>query len=374
MSRFRARALTGGGSRYRTASRVKKVHMLALGRRDPEVGRDDAELVKSQGEVAALEVLAIPLEHFERSGGIDGRTTGKVSDAAGLREAPMGPNATLQHEPLVRSLAEAEAIMSISRPKWIFLSPQVDDASVAQILKIAHRTGTDVRVPLELSLVTRPYFGGVRRPPGSLTDRQMESISYPALKRAIDLALGSALFLLTTPLWALLAVAISLTSPGPVLFRQARVMRNGSVFLILKFRTMVANADELLLSMQEDSSQPYFDLRERDSRITPLGRFLRRWSLDELPQLWNVLRGEMSLIGPRPLPVNQVLASPNMLSSRHSVAPGLTGWWQIHGRSDLDATQSLAMDEFYVRNRSLRLDLVILLRTLRVVVSGRGAY
>ena len=121
-----------------------------------------------------------------------------------------------------------------------------------------------------------------------------------------------------------------------------------------------------------DLTQPYFKL-QTDPRITRVGRFLRSLSLDELPQLWNVLRGEMSLVGPRPLPVEQVLANEQLLGPRHEVKGGLTGLWQISGRSDLDSEEALRIDRFYIENWSLSLDLYIMIKTIGVVFARRGA-
>ncbi len=193
------------------------------------------------------------------------------------------------------------------------------------------------------------------------------------LKRGMDVA-GSAvgLFVLA-PIFAVIALAIRLTSPGPVFFRQKRVTREGRVFRIVKFRTMVSDADRILAENGIDPTEAFFKPRD-DILVTRIGRLLRATSVDELPQLWNVLIGQMSLVGPRPLPEDQVIANPSLLEARHDVRAGLTGWWQVNGRSDVSAEEAVRQDLFYVENWSVGLDIRILLRTLGVLVSRRGAY
>jgi lipopolysaccharide/colanic/teichoic acid biosynthesis glycosyltransferase len=137
---------------------------------------------------------------------------------------------------------------------------------------------------------------------------------------------------------------------------------------MLKFRTMIVYADSPV-----DTSAPFFKLQS-DPRLTRVGAALRRVSLDEMPQLWNVLRGDMSLVGPRPLPADQVAAHLEVLRPRHEVPAGLTGWWQINGRSDVTPGEAIRLDQFYIENWSLSLDLYIVLKTFGAVVSQRGAY
>ncbi len=199
-------------------------------------------------------------------------------------------------------------------------------------------------------------------------------------KRLLDVVGASAGLVLLWPLMALIAALIRLESPGPLIFRQRRVGVGGEVFWFLKFRTMVADAEARLKDLErinESSCGVLFKIRS-DPRVTRLGRFLRRTSLDELPQLWNVLRGEMSLVGPRPLQLrdSELLQRklPEAYDRRLSVPPGLTGAWQVGGRSDTDALGMLSFDLYYVINWSVWLDLRIVCQTFRAVVSGRGAY
>lgn len=193
------------------------------------------------------------------------------------------------------------------------------------------------------------------------------------LKRFCDvLGAGSALILLA-PLLALLAILIKCGSSGPAIYAAPRAGRKGRPFQCFKFRTMVSNADELkhALRNRNERSGPFFKIAN-DPRITRVGRFLRRYSLDELPQLWNVLRGEMSLVGPRPHPLDDFAAYEVEHLDRLDVTPGLTGLWQVTARRDSSFQKGIELDREYIRRWSLRMDLRILLQTLRAVVQGSG--
>jgi lipopolysaccharide/colanic/teichoic acid biosynthesis glycosyltransferase len=200
------------------------------------------------------------------------------------------------------------------------------------------------------------------------------------IKRIIDVTGATVGLVLLAPLMLVVAGLIMLESPGPVLFRQRRMGRGGRVFWFLKFRTMVVDAEDRLKHLEtlnESSCGVLFKIKH-DPRITRLGRFLRRSSLDELPQLWNVLRGEMSLVGPRPLQLRDSellqMKEPVAYDQRLTVLPGLTGAWQVGGRSETDAFGMLRLDLAYVMNWSPTLDLVILWKTFGAVLRGRGAY
>lgn len=197
-----------------------------------------------------------------------------------------------------------------------------------------------------------------------------------AAKSVLDHAGAACLLVMTSPLLLLVAILIKWSSPGPIFFRQKRAGLNGSPFEMLKFRTMVSNAEQLkqeLLALNEMSG-PVFKV-SNDPRITTLGRFLRKWSIDELPQLINVLRGEMSLVGPRPLPVDEVRRFDDMAHRRRlSVKPGLTCLWQVSGRNNVsDFREWVRLDLEYIDNWSFWLDLKILWRTIPAVFSGAGA-
>jgi lipopolysaccharide/colanic/teichoic acid biosynthesis glycosyltransferase len=199
--------------------------------------------------------------------------------------------------------------------------------------------------------------------------------SYVTLKRLLDVVFTLIGLIVLLPLLLVIAVAIKMDSPGPVLFVQERVGLNGRRFACFKFRSMrqdpVAEVEEL--SRRGDSGQMLFKI-PNNPRITAVGGFLRRTSLDELPQLWNVLKGDMSLVGPRPLVPAQVEQFPAHHLVRHAAKPGLTCLWVIRGRSDCDFEQWMAYDQEYLSRRSLLLDAQIIIQTLFVVVAGRGAY
>ena len=195
------------------------------------------------------------------------------------------------------------------------------------------------------------------------------SLYVTRLKRLVDFTLASALFVVLLPLFAIVWIAIRLSSAGPVFYRQERIGLNNRPFSVVKFRSMVHGA--------EDASGPVW-AAEADPRVTPLGRWLRRWRFDELPQLWNVIRGDMSLVGPRPERsefVNEFLTAVPMYNQRHGLRPGITGWGQIHydyAASRQQTREQLEYDLFYVKNASFLLDLAILLRTTRTLVAARG--
>jgi lipopolysaccharide/colanic/teichoic acid biosynthesis glycosyltransferase len=193
------------------------------------------------------------------------------------------------------------------------------------------------------------------------------------IKRGLDVVLASVLLIATLPISITIAAIIAISCGLPVLFKQMRVTKGGRPFTMLKFRTMRMNANRLLSGAHADQTVPFFKV-EGDPRITRIGAFLRKWSLDELPQLLNVLRGDMSLVGPRPLPVEQVEANRELLMARHEMRAGITGWWQVNGRNNIAPDQAVALDRSYVENWSLALDLRILLKTPRAVLTRRGAY
>jgi exopolysaccharide biosynthesis polyprenyl glycosylphosphotransferase len=197
------------------------------------------------------------------------------------------------------------------------------------------------------------------------------------VKNAFDRAGAFFLLALSSPLLLVLSLLVRFGpgGRGPAIFRQERVGKDGRAFVLYKFRTMVVNAEARLQEIRNlnDTDGELFKMRQ-DPRITPVGRFLRKYSLDELPQLMNVLKGDMSLVGPRPPLAREVAGYPDDMRRRLVVKPGLTGLWQVSGRSDLSWEESIRLDLTYVENWSLAMDVAILARTVSAVLRSSGAY
>ena len=193
-------------------------------------------------------------------------------------------------------------------------------------------------------------------------------------KRIFDVTASTCILILSAPVMIAAAVAIKFTSRGPVFFRQTRVGRDGQPFTMLKLRTMVADAEQQLADLADlnEADGPLFKIAD-DPRITRVGRVLRKLSIDELPQLTSVISGQMSLVGPRPALPNEVALWDEATKERLRVLPGLTGLWQVSGRSDASFESYKRLDLYYVDNWSLRHDMMICLRTIPVVIGGRGA-
>jgi lipopolysaccharide/colanic/teichoic acid biosynthesis glycosyltransferase len=194
-------------------------------------------------------------------------------------------------------------------------------------------------------------------------------------KRLLDLILASAALLVTWPMLIVLGLAVKVSSAGPALFRQERIGRGMRPFTMLKLRTMVDGADRLVAGLLEESGadQRFYKFRD-DPRVTGVGRWLRRWSLDELPQLWNVLRGDMSLVGPRPGLASEVEVYEGWQLARLAVRPGLTGAWQVSGRSEPSFDDCVRLDLAYIEDWSPRVDLIILAKTIPAVLRRRGSW
>jgi exopolysaccharide biosynthesis polyprenyl glycosylphosphotransferase len=258
----------------------------------------------------------------------------------------------------------------------VISSSAVDADDIARTLKLRRLDGVDTWVTAKFPecLSTRVSV----KPIGGFMALSMSRIRLSGpqalAKRAFDLTLATVGLALTLPLWLVITLGIRLSSPGPVLFRQERVGRGGRTFTLLKFRTMVMDAERLLeeLRSRNEADGPLFKLRQ-DPRVTPIGRWLRRWSLDELPQLFNVLKGDMSMVGPRPPLRAEVDAYEEWQLDRLEVAPGLTGLWQVSGRTELTFDEYVRLDLYYIENWSLAYDLFLVGKTIPIVLTGRGA-
>lgn len=278
--------------------------------------------------------------------------------------------------PRMGRLDELEDIIRRERVECVFVaSSAVSPEDMVDISRACRQTDVEMRVSANLPdiLTSRLSIQPIDEVMALYLKPVRFTRTQAALKRCFDLLAAPAALLVLVPLMAVIAVAIRSTSAGPVIFRQRRMTRNGRVFTMLKYRTMVADADHDSNPKVVDLTEPFFKLRD-DPRLTRIGYLLRKLSLDELPQLWNVVRGDMSLVGPRPLRIEQIEADPELLGPRHEVKAGMTGWWQINGRSDVDLEEAVRLDLFYIDNWSLSLDLYILLKTVGVILRGKGAY
>jgi exopolysaccharide biosynthesis polyprenyl glycosylphosphotransferase len=272
-----------------------------------------------------------------------------------------------------RELVKAHGIQEV-----IITLPLYAHEHLAQLVSVLNEMTVNVRVVPDF--VPLAYLSPSI---GVLGDMPLVTLKEPALdgfamltKRALDLSISLCALLVLWPVMLLIALAIKLDSRGPVLFKQQRVGMHGRLFWIYKFRTMrvgVENDIGVIMEQTKDG-KPYLRKDRPDPRVTRVGRHLRRWSLDELPQLFNVLKGEMSLVGPRPeMPFLVAEYAPTQ-RKRLSVPPGITGWWQVTKRADEPLALHMESDLYYIRNYSFLLDVQILLRTIGAVVKGRGAY
>jgi exopolysaccharide biosynthesis polyprenyl glycosylphosphotransferase len=279
---------------------------------------------------------------------------------------------------LLGNLAQLEDILVANIVDEVLITLPVKScyAQIERAIQICERTGVESKYLSEIFEPSLGKTGYERMEDFAVTS--LKPVVHDAryvVKRAIDIVGASLGLICLSPLFVVIAVAIRVSSGTPVFFSQERYGRNKRRFRMHKFRTMVSNAEELQRDLEDRNEVvgPVFKIKD-DPRITRVGRLLRRTSLDELPQLLNILRGEMSLVGPRPLPLRDVsLFEEGWLMRRFCVAPGLTGLWQVNGRSHVSFEQWVAHDLQYIDNWSLRLDLKILLRTIPAVLKGVGA-
>ena len=249
-------------------------------------------------------------------------------------------------------------------------------ATVQEAIWICERMGVEYSLPVDIFESTLDRFWRPNMQDAKAFVYRMVPADYRMLlKRMLDVSLAIVLLCVLSPLMAVIALAVKLTSPGPVFFRQERFGRNRHRFRMYKFRSMVCNAEDLLAHIEHrnELSGPVFKMKS-DPRVTRIGYILRKLSLDELPQLFNVLKGDMSLVGPRPMSLRDVsLLSEAWLMRRFSVTPGMTGLWQVSGRSNTNFDTWIKLDLQYIDKWSLGLDFKILLRTIPIVISGTGA-
>src|SRR5215211_503017 len=272
----------------------------------------------------------------------------------------------------VAAVLESEHVDEI-----VLADPAVDERRLLEIAELGHRRGVRVRIAPRTTELLRErveYIPGQGVPLFEVHPPALAGADW-LLKRAFDLLVGTAILVIGLPLWALIALAVKLNSRGPVLYRSRRVGLHEREFGMFKFRTMQGDADQRQRELELANEAPgaLFKIR-RDPRVTRVGPLLRRFSLDEIPNLLNVFAGEMSLVGPRPLPLRDYELLEPWHRKRYLVLPGMTGLWQIAGRSDLSFDELVRLDFYYIENWSTWLDITILAKTIPAVVGRRGAY
>jgi exopolysaccharide biosynthesis polyprenyl glycosylphosphotransferase len=342
-------------------------------------------LLRAAYESAALEVM--------RAAGIRRRVVlvGEGESLARLRRSLAAARGGLTYE-FVGAVAEDETpglrhfggrrelprVLEEVQPDEVILAEaDFDEETVLEVVEAAHKKGVKVRLApdaTELLVQRGEYVPGEGAPLFELRPPVLTGWDW-ALKRAFDIVASALVLVVGLPLWLLIALAIKLTSKGPVLYVDPRIGVGEREFGMLKFRTMVEGAAEqqAALEPENEAAGALFKIRD-DPRITSVGRILRRLSLDEIPQIANVLRGEMSLVGPRPLPLRDHRLLEDWHRRRYAVLPGMTGLWQISGRSGLTFDDLVRLDFTYLENWSIWLDITIIARTIPAVIVGRGAY
>jgi exopolysaccharide biosynthesis polyprenyl glycosylphosphotransferase len=300
-------------------------------------------------------------------GGIDYEFVGAISNS--------GEDVALR---LLGSVDELPDILDSERiDELIVTSSDYDEEQLLEIVGEAHSRGVKVRIApttTELLVQRAQYVPGQGVPLFELRPPAFAGVDW-AVKRTFDLVVSVALVVLLLPVWLLIAVLIKLDSPGPVFYRDRRIGLGEREFDMFKFRSMYLDAADRqgALEQENEASGPLFKIRN-DPRVTRVGRVLRRYSIDELPQVLNVLRGEMSLVGPRPLPIRDYVQLEDWHRKRYLVLPGMTGLWQVSGRIALSFDDLVRLDFYYLENWSIWLDISILSKTLPAVVARRGAY
>jgi exopolysaccharide biosynthesis polyprenyl glycosylphosphotransferase len=373
--RRRRLLIVGAGGGGRLVERKVATH--------PEYGLEVVGLVDDRPDA---ERRRAPVADRRRDGEEDRRRCEHMAPLPEARERRRG-NRRNRNADRRRSTPSAPLVGAISELTELVDELEIDRVIVASA-EVPYEQTLDrlraVRRPdVHVSIV--PSFFEVFASNATIEDLEgMPLVSLPpmrlsrtitALKRTVDVVVAGVLLMFLAPLFAAIAAAIKLDSRGPVFFRQLRSGRAGRTFSIVKFRTMVdgAERDRFALAAENEVSGPLFKIRS-DPRITRVGVKLRRWSLDELPQLWNVLRGDMSLVGPRPFVLHEASQISGWAGRRLDITPGMTGLWQVSGRNDIPFDEMVKLDYVYVTNWSLWWDFKILCQTLPVVLARRGAY
>ena len=290
----------------------------------------------------------------------------------------MTPQDDAPEFPVLGSVAQLREVIREVGAECVFVASSALSAQeMGHVAKAVRLESVEVRITATLpevlsSRVAVQSLGGVT----ALSLRPVRLTGTQALvKRIFDVAVAGLSVLVLSPVLAVIAVAVRVSSSGPALYRQTRVGQRGRPFTMLKFRTMLVGSDALVEDLRERFAVEDLMFKMADDpRVTRVGRFLRRWSLDELPQLFNVISGEMSLVGPRPPLPQEVTRYEDWQFDRLEVPPGISGLWQVSGRSDLSFDDCVRLDLFYIENWSLAYDLYILAKTMPVLVSRRGAY
>jgi exopolysaccharide biosynthesis polyprenyl glycosylphosphotransferase len=319
------------------------------------------------GAPALVATIAESLEHSDARQGVPYRVVGREQLVEGLGREDAGGQAER-----LRAALDPTQVDEVILTGW-----SGDDAPVLELLEICRRRGIPVRLAPTTAELLSHAVQAVPAPGLPLFELRPPVLGGAAFmaKRAFDVVMASLIGLVAAPVIAAAALAIKLEDRGPVIHRSRRVGVEESVFTCLKLRTMRESAEREQEELEDlnEAAGPLFKIRE-DPRVTRVGRVLRRYSIDELPQLWNVLRGDMSLVGPRPLPIRDYERLDDLHRKRYLILPGLTGLWQVSGRSDLSFDELVRLDFYYIETWSIWLDLTIIARTVPVVLRRKGAY
>jgi len=283
-----------------------------------------------------------------------------------------------QSLPLLGGVADLPRVLRELRPDELIVSGvDLREEELLDLVEQAHRLAVKVRIaPTTAELLTQrgEYVPGQGVPLFELRPPVFAGVDW-VVKRVFDSLVSGSMILLAAPVWAVLALAVKLDSPGPVFYRDRRIGLAEREFGMFKFRSMYVDASERQAGLEavNEASGPLFKIKD-DPRVTRVGSILRRYSLDEFPQILNVLRGDMSLVGPRPLPLRDYVQLEDWHRKRYLVLPGMTGLWQVSGRIDLSFDDLVRLDFYYLENWSIWLDISILAKTLPAVLARRGAY